>query len=229
MPDALIVFAKVPRPGEVKTRLTPVLTPAEAAQLYAAFLRDALQQYARLTADVRLYLGPPTPDDGIGAALGGLPEGVTVHTQAGEGLGARMATAFDATFDAGYTRAAVIGTDHPTLPDAFVRQAFASLAPSESVCIGPSEDGGYYLLGMSDFYPVLFEDMTYSHPRVFTDTLARTARTRARLTVLPRWYDVDTPQALRRMLDDLSDARVDAPHTRDAVAALGLESLARTA
>ncbi len=218
MNDSLVVFAKVPRPGEVKTRLTPVLTPSEAAQLYEAFLRDALLTYRRLSVDVRLYLAPPVPD----TPLGGTPDSVVVLEQEGEDLGTRMKRAFKETFERGYQRVAIVGTDHPTLPLSFLRQSFRALEPARSVCIGPSEDGGFYLLGMNDFYPQLFEGMSYSHDAVFSDTLARMGATNARLTVLPRWYDVDTPAMMERMVDDLKDDAVEAPHTRKMVEELEL-------
>jgi len=218
MSAALIVFAKVPRPGAVKTRLTPVLTPEEAADLYAAFLQDALAQYQTLDVDIRLYLSPPFAE----AQCDFVPDGVTVHEQAGDDLGARMCTAFEDTLSAGYDAACIIGTDHPTLPSSFIREAFRTLERPQSVCIGPSEDGGYYLLGMNAFYPQVFADMRYSHPRVFADTLARTERTGASVTILPSWYDVDTPVMLQRLLDDLKTTSVDARRTRQAVRDLSL-------
>jgi len=221
MDASLLVFAKVPRPGDVKTRLTPVLTPAEAAELYRAFLYDALALYAQLAVDVRLYLAPPVPE----GAVDERPASVSVHSQDGEGLGARMSTAFRETFEAGFTRISVVGTDHPTLPAAYVRQSFRALTTDRSICIGPSEDGGFYLLGMSAYYPQLFEGMTYSHGDVFTDTLARVGTTDARLTVLPQWYDVDTPKALARMIADLEGSDVEAPRTRRVVDRLALADL----
>jgi hypothetical protein len=221
MDAALLVFAKVPRPGHVKTRLTPVLTPDEAATLYEAFLHDALQLYHDLDVDVRLYLAPPVPTD----PPDWVPTGVSLHEQEGDGLGPRMQQAFRETLETGYERAAVIGTDHPTLPAAFVRQLFAALEAPQSICIGPSEDGGFYLLGMNAFYPQLFEGMSYSHDNVFTDTLARVGTTDARLTVLPRWYDVDTPAALERLVRDLRESDHPAPRTRDTIDALALQDL----
>lgn len=217
MDDILLVFAKAPRPGEVKTRLTPFLTSGEAAQLYEAFLRDALHLYARLEVDLRLYLAPPLPE-----SLDDVPSRVSIHRQEGDGLGARMSHAFEAALEAGYDRAAVIGTDHPTLPLAFVRRAFTALGQARSVCIGPSADGGFYLLGMSTFVPELFEGMTYSHEAVFRDTLARAEAADAEITVLPRWYDVDRPEDLPRLLDDLSDATTSAPRTRRMIDRLAL-------
>jgi rSAM/selenodomain-associated transferase 1 len=223
MNAALIVFAKVPRAGNVKTRLTPVLTPEEAARLYESFLRDALEQYEDLGADVRLYFAPPLPE----TPLAGVPDEVTIATQEGDGLGARMKNAIRETLDNGYDRAALIGTDHPTLPIGFVRQSFAALGPRRSVCIGPSEDGGFYLLGMNAYYPELFEGMTYSHDSVFSDTLARMGDIDARLTVLPQWYDVDTPAMLERMVTDLENTDVRAAHTRQMVEDLDLHTLSQ--
>lgn len=224
MDAALIVFAKVPRPGQVKTRLTPVLTPTEAARLYDAFLRDALQLYAQLPIDVRLYLAPPLPEE----PMDGLPDSIPVFEQEGEGLGGRMKQALRDTINHGYDRVSIVGTDHPTLPIGFIRQSFGALESSRSVCIGPSEDGGFYLLGMNAFYPQLFEGMTYSHESVFSDTLARVSTTDARLTVLPRWYDVDTPAALERMIRDLEDEDIVAPRTREAIHQLQLYNLSPT-
>lgn len=210
MDQALLLFAKVPRPGGVKTRLTPVLTPSEAARLYTAFLRDAVRQARQLEADVRLYLAPPLPN----GEIEGVPSDVSVHEQQGASLGPRMAQAFRDTLEAGYGRVLVMGTDHPTLPPSFLRQAFAALQEPRAIVLGPTEDGGFYLVGMNAFYPQLFEDMTYSHSRVFSDTLARAERTDARLTVLPQWYDVDTPQDLDRLQSDLAEGNADAPNTR---------------
>jgi rSAM/selenodomain-associated transferase 1 len=221
MDAVLLVFAKVPRPGHVKTRLTPVLTPEEAARLYEAFLADALSLYGTLDVAVHLHLAPPLPDD----RPSWLPDGFPVYPQAGEGLGERMHRAFANALADGYDRAAVVGTDHPTLPAAFVRQSFSALAAPRSVCIGPSADGGFYLLGMTDLYPQLFEGMSYSHEHVFSDTLARLGTTDAQLTVLPRWYDVDTPAALSRLVDDLADSAVPAPRTRAVVRDLALHEL----
>lgn len=221
MDTVLLVFAKVPRPGAVKTRLTPTVSPSEAARLYTAFLRDTLRQVVRLDVSVRLYLAPPLPDQGIG----GVPTEVSLHEQKGDGLGDRMKRAFQETLQEGYERTLVMGSDHPTLPLSFLRQADRTLRTPQSICVGPTEDGGFYLLGMSTFYPELFDEMRYSHSRVFSDTLARAGQTEARLTVLPQWYDVDTPQDLNRMLSDLGDGGADAPNTRRIADQLGLDAL----
>jgi len=214
--DALIVFAKAPEPGAVKTRLTGLLTDDEAARLYDAFLRDSLDAYSRLDASVRLYLTPSSGDlpDGL------VPDGVTCHTQRGVGLGERMLNAFVETFLAGFGRVIIIGTDHPTLPLAFVERAFDELADPFTTVLGPSDDGGYYLLGMNEVYPHLFQGMAYSHPGVFADTLERAQSTTASVSILPPWYDVDTPDALRRLAADLDAGAEGARKTREVMAVL---------
>lgn len=210
MNEALIVFAKVPAPGRVKTRLTPELTDQEASRLYEAFLFDALDVYIALDLDVRLYIAPS--DSTLDRSLIG--EGVAVFEQSGDGLGQRMARAFAETFAAGYERVAIIGTDHPTLPAAFIDYAFESLSSPRSVAIGPTEDGGYYLLAMNDFLPQVFSGMTYSHADVFGETLDRITVMEADATVLPVWYDVDTPAQLRRLHTELVGNGNIAPRTK---------------
>ncbi|NNF57823.1 MAG: glycosyltransferase [Rhodothermaceae bacterium] len=218
---ALIVFAKVPQPGRVKTRLTPPLTPDEATTLYDAFLRDSLDAYADPDAfglgepvAVRLYLaGTEAVPDGL------VPDGVTVHRQQGEGLGARMLRAFVETFAAGHERIVIIGTDHPTLPLAFVGEAFRTLKRLFTVALGPSADGGYYLLGLNELIPTLF-GMEYSHDAVFADTLARSTAAGAEPVVLPPWYDVDDADSLRRLVDEWRDEVAVGHRTADALEAL---------
>ena len=225
MPDAaLLVFAKVPEAGAVKTRLAPPLTLGAAAALYAAFLADALTAFAApgafgVDVDVRLHLAPS--DAPLPAGL--VPDGVSVHTQRGHGLGARMASAIAEAFAAGYGRAVITGTDHPTLPLAFVADAFRALAgPPQgppTVVLGPSDDGGYYLIGLDRPLPSLFE-MTYSHAGVFEATRARAAEAGARTVVLPPGYDVDDGAGLVRLITEWRAGASVGPKTAAALARL---------
>lgn len=205
----------------MKTRLSPPLSPDEAARLYQAFLGDALEAYTGADAfglgqsvAVRLYLaGAVSLDEGLA------PEGVTTHPQHGEGLGPRMLRAFVETFAAGHERIVVIGTDHPTLPTAFVGEAFRALARPFTIALGPSGDGGYYLLGLNELYTPLFE-MEYSHGRVFDDTLARAVAEGAHPVILPEWYDVDDMGGLRRLIDEWRQGAPIPPRTESALKAL---------
>lgn len=208
---ALLVFAKVPEPGRVKTRLSPPLSSEDAAHLYEAFLRDALDRYAALGRArggpaVRLYLA----GDG---ELADVPDGISVHRQRGAGLGERMLLAFVEAFAAGHPTAVVVGTDHPTLPEAFFGLAFDALEDPLTAVLGPSDDGGYYLLGLNEVVPDLF-DMAYSHDAVFEDTLSRAADAGLTPVVLPTHYDVDDGDALLRLVNDWQGGANVGPRTR---------------
>lgn len=178
-------------------------------------LGDALEAYSTLGYRVRVYLAPDVEGE-LPPNL--LPHGVTLHTQMGVGLGERMLHALDDAFSDGAERAVLIGTDHPTLPVEYVAQAFEAVSSPETVVLGPTHDGGYYLVGMSRSYPELFMGMTYSHPEVLEETLDRATATDASVTLLRSWYDVDDPASLQQLAEDLSllPATV-APRTRDAI------------
>ena len=210
MSAALIVFAKAPIAGKVKTRLTPFLSPKEAAQLYAAFLQDALALYGTLNCDIRLYLASEADI----LPTNWLPPRTTLHIQQGKDLGERMLTAFVETFLANYKKILIVGSDHPTLPLEFIEAGFDALLDKKSVVLGGSEDGGYYLLGMNELYGEVFEDMTYSHDQVFEDTLDRIDETDANLCLLPEWYDVDVPDDLFRLSQDLLTSPLPLVYTR---------------
>ena len=201
----LLVFAKVPRPGRVKTRLTPPLSPGWAARLYDAFLRDALDLFAGRShgadplglaehLDVRLYLDEDPP-------AGLAPPGVEVRRQQGDGLGPRLALAFAQAFADGYERAVVVGTDHPTLPPALLGEAFRQLREPMTCVVSPSDDGGYVFLGLNDLAPGVFE-MDYSHALVFEDTLRQAVAAGLSPVVLPGHYDVDEAADLERLIQE---------------------------
>jgi hypothetical protein len=239
----LLVFAKAPSPGAVKTRLAgdaSVLSEEESARLYSAFLKDALAQYLALSQTVshalaiELHWSGPlaeaepyishaerTASSDVKSPVQTKGPAINLVEQEGEGLGARMAYAFHQALES-YERAFIIGTDHPTLPDSFIEEALHVLRGKPALCIGPSTDGGYYGLGMNRWTPDVFADMTYSHAYVFANTLRRAARTDMEVTVLPEFYDVDTPTALRKMLQDLRDTVVGAPETRRVVRDMNL-------
>lgn len=212
--DSLIVFAKVPASGHVKTRLASSLSYDGAAALYAAMMADSLAAYRALGVDVRLYLADSPPSLSRGTLPDGIvPDGVPVFPQIGDDLGTRLASAFEETFAAGATRAVVIGTDHPTLPVSRVRAAFDALDGPDDLSVVPAHDGGFVLLGLRRSVPGLFTGRRYSHDAVF-DELRDAARLHG-LTVhrLDPWYDVDLPADLVRLRRDLEDGSASAPRT----------------
>jgi rSAM/selenodomain-associated transferase 1 len=190
---ALIVLARAPVPGKVKTRLTEHLGPEQTARLYACFVRDTL---AKLTAlpqtSVRVYHTPGPPEE-VRALESILPPGVPLRSQGGRTFGDRL---FNALHDcAQYPRTVLVGTDSPTLPTELVVQAFDALRDHE-VVLGPATDGGYYLLGVREAAPRLFQDISWSTSVVFAQTVERCRELGLRQALLPPWYDVDEPDDL---------------------------------
>lgn len=216
MKEALIIFAKRPVPGAVKTRLTPPLTPQEAARLYECMLRDILTRTAYRGGDRYLfYEDEPAAASYFAGAAGGM----TCQPQAGSNLGKRMEGAFRHLFARGYRSVAIIGTDSPDLPLQYLEMAYELLGSrEESVVIGPSADGGYYLLGMNRLHPQLFSGVPWSSGEVLQKSLEKAAAAGIGVELLPLWYDIDTVADLVRMelLEDDSDAH----RTRDCVRGL---------
>lgn len=206
MTPALVVFARVPAAGAVKTRLTPYLSESDAARLYEAFLLDALDGWTAPGAfgerrpAVRLYAAP----EGGPWPAGLAPGGVSVHDQRGVGLGARMMRAAVESFAAGHDRVVIVGTDHPTLPLTFIEEAFRALEERFTVVLGPCDDGGYYLIGLNEVIPALFDGLSYGHSRVLQEALERAVGAGAQPVLLPGWYDVDTPPALERLVAEMA-------------------------
>ncbi len=205
----ITVMGKASVPGRVKTRLEPRLGPEKCAELNSAMMHDTLTRLQRLEGNVQLVLalsGNPSPGD--------VPDGLLIEAQQGPDLGARMLREIAKGLAAGHEAVILIGTDHPTLPLAFVEEALRALEAPRSVVLGPSEDGGYYLIGMSALHPELFRNMMWSTESVFAETAARAAHLDADLTILPPWYDVDTAVDLDRLFEDLREAGPEWPRLR---------------
>jgi len=138
----LIVFAKPPVAGRAKTRLSPALTPEQAAAVYEASLRDVMVMALSTHTDVEIH----SATDGDGYFAREFPEIRTLWQAVGD-LGQRMAAAFDMAFAAGDDLVLLIGSDSPTLPAAELTTA-ADAARADRVVLGPALDGGYYLVGI---------------------------------------------------------------------------------
>jgi rSAM/selenodomain-associated transferase 1 len=210
--DALIVVAKRPAPGQTKTRLTPPLSAAQAAQLYECFLRDTLdlmrgvpdvqRSIAFLPVETRDYFAHLAPD-------------FDLILQAGDDLGTRLDHALTHYLTRGCDHAVIMNSDGPTLPIAHLRQAFTELAAGAEVVLGPSADGGYYLIGLSRPAPRLLREVRMSTSHVLADTLALAHEENLRVALLPAWYDVDEALSLSRLIAELDTAPTSAaPHTR---------------
>lgn len=193
MSTCLIIFAKSPVPGKVKTRLTPHITPTKAAELYEAFTADTISTALKLKCKRIIVAYSPGYAEKTFQRLCG--QSVDYLPQKGHNLGERMKNAFKHSFDTGFERTIIIGTDSPTLPLSYIREAF-DLLKEVPVTIGPTFDGGYYLIGLSVQEDTLFDNIEWSTSSVFSQTLARIKTSNKQLCILPPWYDVDTPDSL---------------------------------
>ncbi len=226
MLNALAIFAKAPIAGQVKTRLCPPLTFEEAAELYRCFLIDSVSRACTL-ADVHVCLAfTPAHSAPLFRELLQVP--LRYVPQRGGSLGEREANLFTDLLQAGYGRVVMIGSDIPTLPLAHLRNAFALLAdPRTDVVIGPSQDGGYYLLGACQLHPALFENITWSTSTVFAETLEQAQHAGLTVAQVPAWYDVDAEEDLQKLAVELTPPAhaVRAPRTRALLARLGCLSV----
>jgi hypothetical protein len=200
MTALLIIFAKEPCPGQVKTRLSPPLSPEAAAQLYHCFIQDILDEMARVP-EVRLAVAfsPPTAQVFFRRLA---PPGTILFPQEGDDLGERMALAFTRGFAAGFGPVLLRGSDVPDLPAAVVSEATAVLAAGQAqVVLGPATDGGYHLVGLTEPQPGLFRGPAWSSSTVLADTLSLARQLGLRVHLLPPWPDIDTFDNLRTFLN----------------------------
>lgn len=213
--NALIVVVKNPVPGRVKTRLQSRYTPQQAARLYIAFVKDTLDKVRRLHIDKRIIaFDPPNEEQAVRKVCDNDFEYVP---QVQDDLGQRMYQALLQQLQSGAQRVILIGTDIPSLPATYITQAF-ELLKSKDVVIGPSTDGGYYLVGISRPCPEIFENINWSTFSVLSETTESLRRHNYSLGLVPPWFDVDTPEELDVMIahanaHQLSSNHLILPHT----------------
>ena len=202
----LLIMAKAPVPGTVKTRLR--LRPEEAARLQSALINDTVEKASALGPTV--VAG--TPADALHLIEPLLPEGVRLFAQRGQDLGERMFAAASRLFAEGPEPVLILGTDAPTLPPGAIRDAAKVLATYDASIIG-SEDGGYVGLGLRRPHEVLFRNMAWSTQTVYRETLERAEAAGLSLYEGRSHYDVDTPEDLDRLRKELLESSELAPRT----------------
>jgi rSAM/selenodomain-associated transferase 1 len=221
---ALAVMTKAPRAGQVKTRLVPPLTPEEAAQLNVCFLRDTAAAIAKACGTTARGVGVYTPVGAEGAYIDILPSDFELLPQRGNGFGERLAFATADLFQCGFGSVCLIDSDSPTVSADVYADAVEILSKAgDRVVLGPSDDGGYYLIGLKQTRRELFERIDWSTERVLDQTKTRARELNLDVSVLRTGYDVDDAATLRRLCDELlsksSDAEI-APNTRKFLASL---------
>lgn len=214
---ALVIFAKAPVPGQVKTRLCPPLTPDEAATLHGSFVLDTVERTrAAIAAShlpaVRILACAPSSAH-VFFKIMEERHGVRLLDQQGEDLGARMHGTFVDCFAEGFTRVVLVGTDVPSLPLPYFRQAFEALATHDLV-LGPAQDGGYYLIGLTRPAAGLFENIPWSSDRVLAATRERADKSGLRIRSLPVWRDIDTLEDLQVLIQESANEADRQPKAR---------------
>ncbi len=190
---ALVLFARDPVAGKVKTRLKQILDEETTLRLYISFLKDSIDKLFQLQ-DIRRLIGiTPSLSSGFFDPWSQDPR-VELFIQQGEDLGDRMRNAFARQFLAGCEKVVIIGSDSPTLPMEYIERAMAS---EKEIVLGPSTDGGYYLIGLNRKLVDVFSEISWGTDQVLEQTLARIREQSAQLELLPVWYDVDLPEDLR--------------------------------
>ncbi|MEY2485002.1 MAG: uncharacterized protein QOH39_650 [Verrucomicrobiota bacterium] len=216
---ALGIMTKAPEAGKVKTRLTPPLTPEEAAELNICFLRDISHSIASVSEQtgsrgVAIY----TPEGSEAAYANIIPPNFSLILQRGDDFGERLMLAVEDLMTTGFGSICLINSDSPTVPPSTFAEAATELAkPGDRIILGPSDDGGYYLIGLKKMHRFIFERIDWSTERVFEQTLERANDTGVSVHLLPKGFDVDDRAMLRRLCDELLGTQSShdvAPNTR---------------
>lgn len=215
MPQPIvIVMVKAPRAGEVKTRLVPPLSESEAASLAACFAQDTVLNAQHVVSNVLVAYAPSDARVDLEAIL---PSDLLWCEQAGVNLGERLDSVAEHVFSLGFSPFVILGADSPTLPAVLIQEALNVLASADAdITLGPTDDGGYYLVGLHSPVRGLFQNIDWSTASAFLQTAANAAKLRLRLRTLPCWYDIDTPRDLTRLADEMrssEEARSRAPNS----------------
>jgi rSAM/selenodomain-associated transferase 1 len=191
----LLIFIKYPTPGKVKTRLGRALGPETAARLYRSMAEGIVKRLVSQPHyfDTTIFYHPPDKALGFKAWLG---SDLSYAPQQGKDLGERMYNAFAATYP---RRAVLIGSDCPEITVEIILQAFQALESYDTV-IGPSTDGGYYLIGLCRPRAELFQDIDWGTSKVFHQTIKKTEALQLSCHILPTLRDVDVLEDLQALL-----------------------------
>lgn len=212
MNRAIIIMAKVPLAGTVKTRLQSFLSPEECAALAAAFLTDTENKAKTVCSKTIIAFSPPDKR----AELENLLQYKHAFIeQTGADLGERMFNAFDFVFDKNLDAVVMIGTDSPTFPSEFIAKAFEYLEKTDAV-LGKTADGGFYLIGLRRLYKKIFQNVEWSSAQTFEQTKRNITKLNFNLREIPAWFDIDEPEDLRKLFTEFqidNRAREIAPET----------------
>ncbi|MDZ7716750.1 MAG: TIGR04282 family arsenosugar biosynthesis glycosyltransferase [Balneolaceae bacterium] len=195
--NVLLIFVKNPEKGKVKTRLAKTIGDEKALEVYKKLIAYTRQITSEVSASRKVWYSRFVPENDEWDT-----EKFEKKIQQGDDLGMRMKNAFAESFTSNHVKVVIIGSDSAQITTEGIENAFSELEENELV-IGPSEDGGYYLLGMQDFYPEFFEGIDWSTSKVFAQTLKIARRKGLKTSILPELNDVDNEEDWQSVKDQL--------------------------
>jgi len=218
--ECIIIFAKAPIKGHVKTRLAKNISGSDIVNLYRQFVLDLLIKTEKTGLPVKIFYDPPGAQPLMTDWLGNRHD---FFSQNGPDLGQKMANAFLNMFKQGIGRAILIGTDFPDLPDRILTDAMLRLENHGAV-IGPTVDGGYYLIGFREdsFLPSVFTDIPWGTPDVYKKTMSILKASGTVVYPLPKWRDIDDYDDLMAFIESLKKTPSDAKNTYSFLESIGM-------
>lgn len=197
----IIIMAKVPRLGTVKTRLRPILSEVQCVELAVCFLKDTVGKAMKISENIIVAFSPA---DGKNELEVLLPNHLILIEQHGNDLGERMQSAFQFAENKGFSPMIMIGTDSPNVPPKFLENAIDVFEKDEAqIVLGGTKDGGYYLIGLRNWADGLFENVEWSSEKTFRETAEKARKILGCEPLqIHSWYDVDTPQDLKILFQE---------------------------
>lgn len=199
----MIIFAREPQKGKVKTRLKDFFSSAQLLNLYKAFLKDTLDLAKNINCEAKILAFFSTRSPQYLKKIAG---DFAFYKQRGKDLGERMHNAFVYARKNNAEKTVIIGSDSPDLPLKNIRRAFRKL-DNHDVVLGPTYDGGYYLIGLREPNPDLFKRIKWGSEYVFEHTVNRARRLNKRIFILDKWHDVDGFISLKNLICRLKKNR----------------------
>jgi rSAM/selenodomain-associated transferase 1 len=192
----VVIMAKEPKVGATKTRLCPPLNHQQSTELYEGMLLDTIALCGGLEGiDLGIAV---TPAESVAYFERVSPSGTLLLPVEGADIGECLAVVIGRLLEMGYPGVLALNADGPTLPSKYISQAVSRLK-NHDVVLGPSEDGGYYLVGLKHMHTGIFEGIEWSTPRVLTQTLQQTIELDLSVSLLPEWFDIDSAADLERI------------------------------
>ncbi|NIO05344.1 MAG: DUF2064 domain-containing protein [Proteobacteria bacterium] len=200
MKTILVIVAKEPVPGRVKTRLSSRLGAKQASELYRLSIQDMTEEMSNLSENTLAIAYTPRDAERVFKKI--FPSPIRLFPQEGENLGERLSNIFKRMFAEGYHQVHIINSDSPDLSHRLIERSIRLLQePKTDVILGPCADGGYYLVGLKRLIPELFARIPWSTDQVLNKTLETSQRLGLQCALLSPWYDIDTYDDMLQFLE----------------------------